>query len=48
MPLRFSFASEEPWHTKKVHKMGVNNFIVYYIVDEQKKSSENYFSYIWS
>lgn len=28
---------DEPWHTKGIRKMPVKNFLVYYLVDEEKK-----------
>lgn len=34
MPLRFPLVDKEPWHSESVHKMIVDNFIVYYWVDE--------------
>ena len=30
MPARYPLTEEEPWHTEGVHKMSVENFLVYY------------------
>lgn len=38
MPFRFPLVSEEPWHSEGVHKMPVRNFLVYYWVNEDKKT----------
>ncbi len=38
MPLRYPLTEEEPWHTKKIHKMPDKNFLVYYLIDEDNKS----------
>ena len=37
MPLRYPLTEEEPWRTKGIRKMLVKNFLVYYLVDEEKK-----------
>ena len=37
MPARYPLTEEEPWHTEGVHKMSVENFLVYYWIDEAKK-----------
>ncbi len=37
MPSRYSLTEEEPWHTKGIHKMPFKNFLVYYLIDEDKK-----------
>ena len=37
MPARYPLTEEEPWHTEGVHKMSVENFLVYYWIDEEKK-----------
>ena len=34
MPLRYPLVDEEPWRTEGIHKMNVENFIVYYWVDD--------------
>lgn len=38
MPSRYPLTEEEPWHTKKIHKMPFKNFLVYYLIDEDKKA----------
>ena len=35
MPLRYPLVDEDPWHTEGVRKMSVENFIVYYWVNEE-------------
>lgn len=35
MPLRYSLVDEEPWRAKGIHKMTIENFIVYYWVNEE-------------
>lgn len=37
MPSRFPLTEEESWRTKGIRKMPVKNFLVYYLVDEEKK-----------
>ena len=37
MPARYPLTEEEPWHTEGIHKMSVENFLVYYWIDEEKK-----------
>ncbi len=37
MPSRYPFVEEEPWHKRGIHKMPVKNFLVYYLIDEEKK-----------
>lgn len=37
MPARFPLTEEEPWHTCGIRKMTVKNFLVYYLIDEEKK-----------
>lgn len=37
MPARYPLTEEEPWHTEGVHKMSVENFLVYYWIVEEKK-----------
>lgn len=37
MPSRHPFTEEEPWHTRGVRKMPVKNFLVYYLINEEKK-----------
>ena len=38
MPRRYSLVSEEPWHTEGVRRMPVENFLVYYWVNEETKT----------
>lgn len=38
MPSRYPLTEEEPWHTNGIHKMPFKNFLVYYLIDEDKKS----------
>ena len=38
MPSRYPLTEEEPWRTKGIRKMPVKNFLVYYLVDEEKKT----------
>ncbi len=37
MPSRCPLTEEEPWHTKGIHKMPFKNFLVYYLINEDKK-----------
>lgn len=37
-PERYGFVEWEPWHSMDVHKMPVDNFVVYYLVDKDTKS----------
>lgn len=37
MPQRFPLTEEEPWHSYGIRKMTVRNFLVYYLVDDDKK-----------
>lgn len=37
MPNRFPIVDEEPWKTRKIHRMNVDNYFVYYLVDEGAK-----------
>lgn len=38
MPERFLVVEQEPWKSKGYRKMIIKNFIVYYYVDEKKKT----------
>ena len=38
MPSRYPLTEEEPWYTKGIHKMPFKNFLVYYLIDEDKKA----------
>lgn len=35
MPARYSVVGWEPWQSMQMHKLPVDNFIVYYIVDSE-------------
>ena len=35
-PQRVVLVDEEPWHTNKVHRLPVKNFLVYFWIDEDK------------
>lgn len=35
LPLRYPLVDEEPWRTEGIRKMTVDNFIVYYWVNEE-------------
>lgn len=37
MPSRHLLAEEELWHTKGIRRLLVKNFLVYYLIDEEKK-----------
>ncbi|MDO4380485.1 MAG: type II toxin-antitoxin system RelE/ParE family toxin [Clostridia bacterium] len=37
MPNRVALTEEEPWHSRGIHKMPVQNFIVYFVTDEGRK-----------
>ena len=36
MPARYAFVEWEPWHTMGMHQLSVDNFIVYYLVDNEE------------
>lgn len=36
MPARYALVEWEPWHSMKMHQLPVDNFIVYYLVDDEK------------
>lgn len=38
MPSRYPLTEEEPWRRAGIRKMPVKNFIVYYLIDEEKKA----------
>ena len=38
MPNRHPLTEEEPWHTERIRKMVVKNFLVYYWVKEEDKT----------
>ena len=35
MPARYVLVEWEPWHSMEMHQLPVDNFIVYYLVDEE-------------
>jgi toxin ParE1/3/4 len=35
MPERIKLTSEEPWHSKGIHKMNVRNYFVYFRIDKE-------------
>lgn len=35
MPERYALVEWEPWHSMGMHQLPVNNFIVYYLVDDE-------------
>ena len=38
LPSRYALVELEPWHSKKVHQLPVDNYIVYYVVKEEQKT----------
>ena len=38
MPARYALVNWEPWHSMKIHQLPVDNFIVYYLIDYEKRS----------
>lgn len=36
MPARYALVEWEPWNSMKMHQLPVDNFIVYYLVDDEK------------
>ncbi len=38
MPSRYPLTEQEPWHTEGIRKMPFKNFLVYYWIDEEKKT----------
>lgn len=38
MPARYVLVEWEPWHSMKIHQLPVDNFIVYYLVDDEEKN----------
>ena len=35
MPARYALVEFEPWHSVGIHQITVNNFIVYYLIDNE-------------
>ncbi len=40
LPNRYKYVDWEPWHSKNVHQAPIENYLVYYLVDEEKKTVE--------
>lgn len=38
MPERFRIYEKEPWYSRGIHQMPVNNFIIFYTAEKDKKS----------
>ena len=38
MPARYALVDWEPWHSMKMYQLPVDNFIVYYLVDDEKRT----------
>jgi toxin ParE1/3/4 len=38
IPTRYALVDWEPWHSMKMHQLPVDNFIVYYFVDDEKRA----------
>lgn len=38
IPARYTLVDWEPWHSMKIHQLPVDNFIVYYLVDDEKRA----------
>ena len=38
MPARYTLVEWEPWHSMKMHQLPVDNFIVYYLVDDKVRT----------
>lgn len=36
MPERYALVERGPWHSMKMHQLPVDNFIVYYLVDDEE------------
>lgn len=36
MPARYALVEWEPWHSMKMHQLPVDNFIVYYLVNDEE------------
>ena len=37
MPARYKPVDDEPWHSRGIRRIMVNNFFVYYRIDEDRK-----------
>ena len=38
MPARYTLVEREPWHSMQMHQLPVDNFIVYYLVDDKERT----------
>lgn len=38
MPARYALVEWEPWHSMRMHRFPVDNFIVYYLIDDEEMS----------
>ena len=38
MPARYAFVEWDPWHSMGMHQLPVDNFIIYYLIDEETTS----------
>ncbi|WP_454962203.1 type II toxin-antitoxin system RelE/ParE family toxin [Eggerthia catenaformis] len=38
MPTRYALVEWGPWHSMKIHQLPVDNFIVYYLVDDEERT----------
>ena len=38
MSARYTLVEWEPWHSMKMHQLPVDNFIVYYLVDDKERT----------
>ena len=38
MPARYTLVEWKPWHSMKMHQFPVENFIVYYLVDDKERT----------
>ena len=38
MPNRFPLTEEKPWREKGIRKLNVKGFLIYYLVDEERKT----------
>lgn len=36
LPARYALVEWEPWHSMKMHQLPVDNFIVYYLADDEE------------
>ena len=36
IPARYPLVDWEPWHSMKMHQLPVDNYIVYYLVDDER------------